>query len=174
MIAYRCSAPFSERMWPVNRLFKRLAGILEVLLGYIFLVITLAVIVLVVLRYFFLTTIVGGQEFTIFCFIFTSTIGAAVLLYRGEHIAIPLLVDHLPPRARRWMRRINYLEVAVLNGLVVVLSIPWIRSVGHFPSPVLRIPQGIVLLGVPLGCGLVTLYALWLAFSDVRQDSPGR
>jgi len=37
-----------------------------------FLVITLAVVVLVVLRYFFLTTIVGGQEFTVFCFIYTS------------------------------------------------------------------------------------------------------
>ena len=86
--------------------------------------VSLAVVVLVVLRYFFLTTIVGGQEFTIFCFIFTSAVGAAVLLYRGEHIAIPLLVDRLPPRARRWMRRINCLEVAVLNGLVVILSIP--------------------------------------------------
>jgi TRAP-type C4-dicarboxylate transport system permease small subunit len=71
------------------------------------------------------------------------------------------------------MRRINYLEVAVLNGVVVILSIPWIRSVGHFPSPVLRIPQGIVLLGVPLGCGLVTLYALWLTFNDTRRESRG-
>jgi TRAP-type C4-dicarboxylate transport system permease small subunit len=155
----------------MNRLFGRLAGVLEALLGYVFLIITLAVIVLVVLRYFFHTTIVGGQEFTIFCFILTSSVGAAVLLYKGEHIAIPLLLDRLPPRARRWMRRINYLEVAALNGLVVILSIPWIRSVGHFPSPVLRIPQGIVLLSVPVGCGLVTLYALWLAFNDARRDS---
>jgi TRAP-type C4-dicarboxylate transport system permease small subunit len=158
----------------MHRLAERLVRVLEFVLSYVFLVITLAVIVLVVLRYFFLTTITGGQEFTIFCFIFTSAIGAAVLLYRGEHIAIRLLVDHLPPKARRWMRRINYLEVAGLNGLVVILSIPWIRSVGHFPSPVLRIPQGLVLLSVPLGCGLVTLYALWLAFNDTRQDSPDR
>jgi TRAP-type C4-dicarboxylate transport system permease small subunit len=157
----------------MNRLAERLARALEVLLGYVFLVITLAVVVLVVLRYFFHTTIIGGQEFTIFCFIFTSAVGAAVLLYKGEHISIRLLVDRLPSRARRWMRRINHLEVAGLNGLVVILSIPWIRSVGHFPSPVLRIPQGIVLLSVPVGCGLVTLYALWLAFHDARRDSPG-
>jgi TRAP-type transport system small permease protein len=158
----------------MNRLAERLARLLEELLGYVFLVIALAVVVLVILRYFFLTTIVGGQEFTLFCFIYTSAIGAAVLLYRGEHIAIPLLVDRFPPRARRWMRRINYLEVALLNGLVVILSIPWIRSVGQFPSPVLRIPQGVVLLSIPVGCGLVTLYALWLAFTDTRQDSPDR
>jgi TRAP-type C4-dicarboxylate transport system permease small subunit len=158
----------------MDRVARALARLLENLLGYLFLIITLAVVVLVVLRYFFLTTIVGGQEFTVFCFIYTSAIGAAVLLYKGEHIAIPLLVDRLPPRARRWMRRINYLEVAFLNGLVVLLSIPWIRSVGQFPSPVLRIPQGVVLLSVPVGCGLVTLYALWLAITDARRESPGR
>jgi TRAP-type C4-dicarboxylate transport system permease small subunit len=72
------------------------------------------------------------------------------------------------------MRRINYLEVAALNGLVVYLSVPWIRSVGEFPSPVLRIPQGWVLASVPTGCGLVTVYALWLAFTDARQDPPAR
>jgi C4-dicarboxylate transporter DctQ subunit len=158
----------------MHRITRRLARLLEDLLGYLFLLITLTVVVLVVLRYFFLTTIVGGQEFAVFCFIYTSAIGAAVLLYKGEHIAIPLLVDRLPPGARRWMRRINYLEVAALNGLVVILSIPWIRSVGQFPSPVLRIPQGVVLLSVPVGCGLVTLYAVWLAFTDARQEPPGR
>jgi TRAP-type C4-dicarboxylate transport system permease small subunit len=158
----------------VDRLAQGLALWLEAALGYVFLVITLTVVVLVVLRYYFQTTIVGGQEFAVFCFIYTSAIGAAVLLYKGEHIAIPLLVDRLPPGARRWMRRINYLEVAALNGLVVILSIPWIQSVGQFPSPVLRIPQGVVLVSVPVGCGLVTLYALWLAFTDGRRESPGR
>jgi TRAP-type C4-dicarboxylate transport system permease small subunit len=158
----------------MDRVARELARFLENLLGYLFLIITLAVVVLVVLRYFFLTTIVGGQEFTVFCFIYTSAIGAAVLLYKGEHIAIPLLVDRLPPGGRRWMRRINFLEVAALNGLVVILSIPWIRSVGQFPSPVLRIPQGVALLSVPVGCGLVSLYALWLALTDGRPDDPGR
>lgn len=158
----------------MDRVARGLARLLENVLGYIFLMITLAVVVLVVLRYFFLTTIVGGQEFTVFCFIYTSAIGAAVLLYKGELISVPLLVDRLSPRARRWMRRINYLEVALLNGLVVILSIPWIRSVGQFPSPVLRIPQGVVLLSVPVGCGLVSLYALWLAVSDARRESPSR
>jgi hypothetical protein len=132
------AASLPERVPAMDRVARGLARLLEDLLGYVFLVITLAVVVLVVLRYFFLTTIVGGQEFTVFCFIYTSAVGAAVLLYRGDHISIPLLVDRLPPRARRWMRRVNYLEVALLNGLVVVLSIP--DPIGRrISSPVLRI-----------------------------------
>ena len=154
----------------MNRLAERLARFLEVVLGYLFLVITLATIVLVILRYFFSTTIVGGQEFIVFCFIYTTAIGAVVLLAKGEHIAIEVFLNLLSPRARRWLRRTNHLLVALLNGVLVVLSIPWIQSVGQFPSPVLRIPQGVVLLSLPIGCGLVVLYALWMAFSDPQRS----
>jgi len=157
----------------MDRIARRLARLLEDLLGYVFLVITLTVVVLVVLRYFFLTTIVGGQEFAVFCFIYTTALGAAVLMARGDHIAIQVFVDLLPPGVRGWFRRINYLLVALLNGILVVLSFPWIRSIGNFPSPVLRIPQGIVILSLPLGCGLVTMYALWLAFTDGRSSAGG-
>jgi TRAP-type C4-dicarboxylate transport system permease small subunit len=171
-IAFGCSTPFQRRVYAVNRLAERFAGFLEAALGYLFLVITLVTIVLVVLRYFFGTTIVGGQEFAVFCFIYTTALGAAVLLARDGHIAIQVFVDLLPPRAQRWFRRINHLLVALLNGILVVLSVPWILSIYHFPSPVLRIPQGFVLMSLPLGCALVTLYALWLAFTDRRPSAP--
>jgi TRAP-type C4-dicarboxylate transport system permease small subunit len=154
----------------MRRLAERLAYCLEVMLGYVFLVITVATIVLVVLRYFFSTTIVGGQEFVVFCFIYTTAIGAAVLLAKGEHIAVQVFLNVLSPRSRRWLRRVNYLLVALLNGVLIALSVPWIQSVGHFPSPVLRIPQGLVLLSLPTGCGLVVFYALWMAIADPRPS----
>ena len=151
-------------------LAERVAHFLEVVLGYLFLVITVATIVLVILRYFFSTTIVGGQEFVVFCFIYTTAIGPAVLLAKGDHIAVHVFLDLLSPRPRRWLRRTNYLLVALLNGVLIALSLPWIQSVGHFPSPVLRIPQGLVLLSLPIGCGLVVFYALWMAIADPRQS----
>jgi TRAP-type C4-dicarboxylate transport system permease small subunit len=152
----------------MNRLAQGLARFLEAVLGYLFLVITVATIVLVILRYFFSTTIVGGQEFVVFCFIYTTAIGAAVLLAKGDHIAVQVFLELLSPRSRRWLRRTNHLLVALLNGVLVALSIPWIQSVGQFPSPVLRIPQGVVLVSLPIGCGLVALYALWMAIADPR------
>ena len=155
----------------MDRVARGLARLLENLLGCLFLVITAATILLVILRYFFGTTIVGGQEFIAFCFIYTTAIGAAVLLAREDHIAIAVFVDLLSPRARRWLHRTNHLLVALLNGTLVVLSVPWIQSVGLFPSPVLRIPQGLVLISLPIGCGLVVLYALWLTFSESRPSA---
>jgi len=157
----------------VSRFVERFARLLEVGLGYVFLVIATAIIVLVVLRYFFSTTIVGGQEFVVFCFIYTTAIGAAVLVAKDEHIAVRLFLNVLPTHARRWLRRTNHLLVALLNGVLVVLSIPWIQSVGQFPSPVLRIPQGVMLVSLPIGCSLVVLYALWMAIADPRSRSGG-
>jgi len=153
----------------MDRFVRKSARLLEGLLGGLFLAITLATIVLVVLRYFLQATIVGGQEFVGFCFIYTTALGAAALLVRGDLIAVELVPSLLSPPARRWLRRSNLLLVAILNGVLVVLSVPWIRSIGAFPSPVLRIPQGIVLASLPLGCGLVALTALWLA---VAADRP--
>ena len=79
----------------MDRVARGLARLLENLLGCLFLVITAATIVLVILRYFFGTTIVGGQEFIAFCFIYTTAIGAAVLLAKENHIAIALFVGLL-------------------------------------------------------------------------------
>jgi TRAP-type transport system small permease protein len=155
----------------MSRFAERFARLLETALGYLFLVITVVTIVLVVLRYFFATTIVGGQEFAVFCFVYTTALGAAVLLAKDGHIAIQVFLDLLPPGVRRWLRRINYLLVALLNVALLLLSIPWIQSIYHFPSPVLRIPQGLVLVSLPLGCGLTALYALWLAFTDPRPGA---
>lgn len=158
----------------MDRVVRKLARLLEDLLGVLFLLIALATIILVALRYFLQTTIVGGQEFVVFCFIYTTALGAAALLFRGELIAVEIVPNLLPPPARRWLRRINLLLVALLNGVLVVLSVPWIRSIGAFPSPVLRIPQGIVLFSLPLGCGLVALTALWLALAAGRSAGPSK
>ena len=155
----------------MDRLAQGLARFLEVALGYLFLLITAAIIVLVILRYFFSTTIIGAQEFVAFCFIYTTSLGAAVLLAKREHIAVQVFQDLLSLGTQRWLRRINYLLVALLNGVLLALSIPWIQSVGWFPSPVLRIPQGVVLVSLPMGCGLVVLYALWLAVAESQGNS---
>jgi TRAP-type C4-dicarboxylate transport system permease small subunit len=33
----------------------------------------------------------------------------------------------------------------------------------------LRIPQAVVLLSLPIGCGLVALYGLWMAYADLER-----
>jgi TRAP-type C4-dicarboxylate transport system permease small subunit len=153
---------------------RGVARFIELFITSLFFAITVMVILLVILRYFFKTTIIGGQEFVTFCFIYTTAMGAAFALVKGEQIAIHVFLESLPTRARVWIGRMNFFLIALLNVAVVILSIPWIRSIGHFPSPVLRIPQGVVLMSLPVGCGLVSLYAILLMFMQPFRDSPGQ
>jgi TRAP-type C4-dicarboxylate transport system permease small subunit len=152
---------------------RGVARLIEVFITFLFFAITLMVILLVILRYFFKTTIIGGQEFVTFCFIYTTAVGAALALVKGEQIAIRVFLERLPIKAKLWMEKVNFFLIALLNAVVVILSIPWVRSIGHFPSPVLRIPQGVVLISLPVGCGLVSLYAILLMFMKPFRDSPG-
>ena len=74
-----------------------LTRVLEQLLAIVLFGMFALVTVLVVLRYVFTTTIIGGNEATVIAFIFTTAIGASVAIARDEHIAIDYFVLKLPP-----------------------------------------------------------------------------
>ncbi len=119
------------------------------------------VITLVVLRYGFNTTIVGGNELIVILFIYTSAIGAAVIVGKKEHIAITYFVDKLPPLPKKLVNIFNLLMIAVLNGTMIVYSIPWISKTGNYLTAVLGIPQVFSQIIVPIGCGIAILYCLY-------------
>ena len=112
------------------------------------------------MRYGFNAAIIGGNEAMNYLFIYTTALGAAVSIGNSEHIKITFLVDRLKPRSRKFVNIINYLFIAFINGVMVWYSLPWIRSTGYFESPVLRIPNWIVQISIPVGCSLVMLYCL--------------
>lgn len=152
---------------------RRVARVIEFFITFLFFLMTVLVILLVILRYFFKTTIIGGQEFVNFCFIYTTAVGAAFALFKGEQIAVRFFVEKLPSGKRLWMERVNFCLIALLNALLVFLSVPWIRGVGYFESPVLRIPQGVVLISLPVGCALVSLFAILLMLVSPRDAREG-
>jgi TRAP-type C4-dicarboxylate transport system permease small subunit len=79
---------------------RGVSRLIEFFITFLFFAITVMVILLVILRYFFKTTIIGGQEFVTFCFIYTTAVGAALALVKGEQIAIRVFLEGLPTRAK--------------------------------------------------------------------------
>ena len=139
---------------------KRLDRVLETLVTLMFFSILMLTILLVIMRYGFNSSIIGGNEAMNYLFIYTTALGAAVSVGQGTHIKISFVVDHLPDRARRVVDMIGYGLIAFINAVMIYYSMPWIRSAGNFESPVLRIPNWIVQVSVPIGCSLVILYCL--------------
>ncbi len=118
------------------------------------------VTLLVVLRYLFSTTLIGGNEATVVAFIYTTALGAAVAISRDEHIAVTYFTDKLPPELKQGLARTRLVLLAILNALIGACAVIWIQRTGGFLMPTLGAPQIIAQISVPLGCGLSTLYCV--------------
>ena len=150
--------------------FKRiLLIVLQGIITFFFTTILMLTILLVILRYGFNTAIIGGNEAMEYLFIYTTAIGAAVALGKREHIKITYFVDKLPLAVKGVVNVLDLILIGFINGVMIWYSIPWIKSVGSFESPVLRIPNRIVQASVPIGCGLVILCCLCLMVTDVFE-----
>ena len=135
--------------------------VLEWFITLCFFVVLMLTIILVVLRYGFNEAIIGGNELMEYLFIYTTSIGAAAALARREHIKITWFIDKLSPSFRKAVDAAGFLLIGFINAVMIRYSVPWIRSVGGFESPVLRLPNRTVQLIIPVGCGLVILYCLY-------------
>jgi len=138
-----------------------LTRILEGFVVLCFCSILLLVISLVILRYGFNTTIVGGNEFVVILFVYTSALGAAVIIGKKEHIAITYFIDKLPLSWRKPVDVINFLLIAVINGVMIFYSIQWIGTTGGYLTAVLTIPQIYAQIIIPIGCGAAILYCFY-------------
>ena len=140
---------------------KMATHVLEWLVTLCFFVILMLTIILVILRYGFNEAIIGGSELVEYLFIYTTAIGAAAALGRREHIKITWFIDKLAPGYRKIVDILGFLLIALINVVMIYYSVPWIRTVGSFESPVLRLPNRLIQIGIPIGCGLAILYCLY-------------
>lgn len=140
---------------------KLLSRILIGFIAFCLLSIVLLVITLVVLRYGFNSTIIGANEFIVILFMYSSAIGAAVVLGQKEHIAITYFIDKLPPSIRRVVDILNHLLIAFLNGVIIWYGMRWISITGSYLTAVLKIHQVYAQIIVPVGCSIAILYCIY-------------
>lgn len=139
---------------------KKLSGLLEKFLTFLLFLIFATIVLLVVLRYVFNTTIIGGNEGALIAFVYTTAIGGALAVARNEHIAIHYFVDLLSAPVQRFLKIFQLVLVAVINLALIWYSIAWIGRTGEFLMPALQLPQVVAQLSVPIGCGLAFVYCI--------------
>ena len=147
--------------------------VLEWLVTLCFFVILMLTIVLVILRYVFNEAIIGGNELVEYLFIYTTAIGVAPALGRRDHIKITWFIDKLAPVYRKIVDIAGFLLIALINAVMIYYSVPWIQKVGSFESPVLRLPNRLIQIAIPIGCGLVILYCLYHILIVIVGGSTG-
>lgn len=123
---------------------RGLDGLLRILVIVTSAVITLALVALVILRYFFDLSLVGMHETSLFAAMWLYMGGAVLATRRREHLVVDFLAGSLQsPRAKA----LHDLLISVLTLVVVVFFAQWVW--GMFAWGMKR-PQTIPVLNVPL------------------------
>jgi len=150
---------------------KTAESIIDFTISLFFTVILGTTISLVILRYIFNSGIYGGNELISYLFVYTTALGAAVSIGRDEHIKITVFVNLMPEKFQKIVNIFSVFLVAFLNLILIFLSIPWIKKVGSFESPTLRIPNAWVQFGVPLGCGAAVIFCIFRIIHIFKGDN---
>jgi TRAP-type C4-dicarboxylate transport system permease small subunit len=140
---------------------KRLVDrVLTYAVGSLFFGMTLLIMIQVILRYVFNSSIPASSEALRYAFIYTTFLGAAVLIGSNEHIAIHLVTRKLRRPVQRGIAAFGSLVIVALHVYLLVLSLRWISVAGVNLSEELKIPLVYIQIALPIGCGLAALYAL--------------
>lgn len=136
---------------------------------------TMAVLVFgnVVARYLLDASMIWVEEFTQYQMIWITWLGAGLALREGRHVAVDLLEERLPQRARRTLRLAIGLAVLVFLVVVAVLGVQISAFTWQQQTPVLEVPAGLPYLGVPIGASVCALHLVLVLrdFADKRFET---
>ena len=107
-----------------------------------------------------------AQELCIYMFVWMAKFGAAYGVRTGIHVGVDVLVNRLPPSARRVMVLISLAAGALFTGIVGTLGTNFVWRIGHTDqtTPDMEIPVWIVYLAIPLGSYLMCFRFLQVAW----------
>jgi len=144
----------------MTAVMDKLTRVLESLIALLLFCMFFMIATLVLLRYVFGTTIIGGNEATIIAFIYTTAIGASIAIARDEHIAINYFVEKLSADNQQHLQKVRLVLLAIVNATIAYLAFTWIGRTGGFLMPTLGVPQMLAQLSVPLSGLLSAMYCL--------------
>lgn len=124
----------------------------------------------VVTRYGFGFSIAWADEVASFLMIWVTFLGAGLALREGRHVAIDLVQDRLPERARRVLRSALALVILAFLAVLVWFGVQFVIFGWRSVTFVTQMPRGIPYLAVPIGCAMFALHLLLILPRFVARD----
>lgn len=156
----------------MKRFESFLTQCLEGIITFCLLAILVLVVTLVLLRYVFNSSIPGANEMITILFVYTTSLGAAVVVGRNEHIAVRFAVEGFSGKVRKGFDGLQLILVALINGVVFWYSVPWIQTTGKFLMPSTGLPRIVAQISIPFGCALAMVYCLIRCISLCMAERP--
>jgi TRAP-type transport system small permease protein len=146
----------------IDRVFDRIARIIEVTLALAFIFAVLLNFANVLGRYLFGISLLGADEVQIFIMVGMTFLGAAVVTRRNLHLRMDVLVQYLPVPVRLALRVVEQVLLAALACFVLTQSYFYARQIFRIgrTSDMAGVPMWIPHGTVALGFGLILVVAL--------------
>jgi TRAP-type C4-dicarboxylate transport system permease small subunit len=151
----------------------RVLGALDALARWVAMALATAIILIlcaqIFYRYALNSSIVWSEEVATWCLVWLVFIGSAAIMHRWEHVQIPMLIQKLPLRIRPAVIIFAKLTTCLAVALVAWYGLQWVLGPVHIRSQVSDISSRWIKLAVPIGAGLMTLFALRCALEDILR-----
>ena len=161
----------SEQEAILQRISDIISRITEVIL--IIVLSTMAVVVLlqVIFRYVLNFPLFWTEEFARYCLVWSSLLGSAVAVKRGQHIAVTIFMERFPPVLRRGLTIVALIAVAVILTIILWGGIQLVAITRAQISPALRVSMSVPYLAVPVGAALMLLHMLVFIFETITPKT---
>jgi TRAP-type transport system small permease protein len=123
-------------------------------------------------RYVLASTFTWYDEIARACFVWMVFLGAAVGVKRGSHFGLHLLVDALPPAARRLAAVVTPLVIIGFSAVLVVQGLAFLEIGRYQQLPVMGVSKAWVYAAMPVGGALMIVYSLgtlWRLWREPAQ-----
>jgi TRAP-type C4-dicarboxylate transport system permease small subunit len=129
----------------------------------------MAVVVLlqVIFRYVINLPLFWTEELARYCLVWSSLLGSAVAVKRGQHIAVDIFMEHMPPMLRRWLTITAFISVAAILTIILWGGIQLVAITRAQISPALRVSMSVPYLAVPVGAALMLLHTIASIFETL-------
>lgn len=126
-----------------------------------------------VLSRFFLPTVPSwtGEEAVTFLMIWMTTMGAAVSMGRGTHIAVDIIFQIVPEKICVWVKRLIYLIETVFLGYYSCIGAVYVWNNRGMRTPRLGIPYWMLQGAIPVAMAIMCVYAVYYLITSFRKEA---
>ena len=141
------------------------------LLSSIMMIISFAVILQVISRYVFNSSIVGLGEVAKFGIVWITFLGTSLCTRLGSHISMTALVEKVPKNIKKIMITAISIISSVFTFYLAILSYRLVRSLINFGtvSPTLRFPLWILYSIAPIAFFTTSIYYFRIFIKNLRN-----
>lgn len=155
------------------KFFKALDWLMEKLCAFLMVLMCLCSFAQVVNRYAFGRSFSWTDEIVIFSMVWVTFFGSALAVSRNSHTRIDFFVSLFPPKIRSWILAFSDVVCAAFVAALGYVSLPVFRKNLTIFSSGLHWPMAVSYFALQVGCVVMFIYFLVLAWREVKGLTPG-